>query len=184
MHDGLLAESLSTALNSPQRQKTRSEEFTTGEGAGGREGMQPGVQSPTCPCLLPVPKPNDSQIPDANSMMNSCSQCPSWTAVACAAAGLLTTISASVAAAHTLARGHTALRLTVRKVHAQRTRTASTALAGATWRCSRSHSTRGYIWLHAVASVLHPVQHRPPLCVCAATATDTLATQHDARMQA
>ena len=77
--------------------------------------MQPGVQSPTCPCLLPVPKPNDSQIPDANSMMNSCSQCPSWTAVACAAAGLLTTISASVAAAHTLARGHTALRLTVRK---------------------------------------------------------------------
>ena len=87
----------------------------TGEGAGGREGMQPGVQSPTCPCLLPVPKPNDSQIPDANSMMNSCSQCPSWTAVACAAAGLLTTISASVAAAHTLARGHTALRLTVRK---------------------------------------------------------------------
>ena len=121
---GLLADSLSTALNSPQRQKTRSEEFTTGEGAGGREGMQPGVQSPTCPCLMPASKPNDSQITFASSMTNNCSQCPSWTAVARAAAGrltVLTTISASVAAAHTLARGHTALRLAVRKVHAQRT---------------------------------------------------------------
>ena len=77
--------------------------------------MQPGVQSPTCPCLLPAPKPNASQITFASSMMNNCSQCPSWTAVARAAAGRFTTIIASVAAAHTLARGHTALRLTVRK---------------------------------------------------------------------
>jgi len=177
---GLLADSLSTALNSPQRQKTRSEEFTTGEGAGGREGMQPGVQSPTCPCLMPAPKPNDSQITFASSMTNNCSQCPSWTAVARAAAGrltVLTTISASVAAAHTLARGHTALRLAVRKVHAQRTRTACAPLADATW-CCRLHLVA------CVCIVLHPVQHCPPLCVCAAPATDTLATQHDARMQA
>ena len=69
--------------------------------------MQPGVQSPACPCLLPVPKPNDSQIPDANSMMNSCSQCPSWAAVACAAAsGLLDCLRLSVLALLQRTRSH------------------------------------------------------------------------------
>jgi hypothetical protein len=111
------------------------------------------------PCLLPAPKPNDSQIPFASSMMNNCSHCPSWTAVARAAAGRLTTISASVAAAHTLARGHTALLLAVRKVHAQRTRTACALLASATWRCSRAHTR-----LHLVACgcIVLPTT----VCVC------------------
>lgn len=136
--------------------------------------MQPGVQSPTCPCLLPAPKPNASQITFASSMTNNCSQCPSWTAVARAAAGLLTTISASVAAAHTLARGHTAPRSQEGPCTAYLN---CAPIAGATWRCR----------LHLVACgciVLHPVQHCPPLCARAAPATDTLATQHDARMQA